>query len=837
MPANLRILTPDGTTNYIANPSMRYDILGYTAFGSTLSRTLAYARYNIASMMVVTNGAALGEGVYYRVNSLLGISDPITGSVYVRGSGIVRLRVIDNPVGKQWFTDPITLTDRWTRLFVSGFSTGTSDVRIYVETASRIQAATFYVDGWQLERKPYPTTFCDGDQDGCRWDGMYHASSSSRSAYTRAGGRWIDLAGPCREEDDIYVTVLAGMGTIPQQSQTQSWALQAGSFFQDAKILNRKMTLTFFIKNAKRLSGGQPDLRPLHKLRQQLIDVIKPDVTQDSQEFLLEYQEGDKPLYLSARYESGLEGEWDIRNQWVNSFPVMLSATYPFFQEDNKNVTVLDVQDTLSKATKVMKILVRADGVWRLVSEDGTGYWPVSPLPIYGETVGLRGEMYFVGDKIWKWDGISLTIIGVVTAGTAVQRATVAPNGDLYVGGIFTAINGVAAKNVAKWDGSSWSALGAGLDTAGMSGVYAMIIAQNGQLYVGGQFQKAAGMNVNNITRWDGSAWGPVGAIPGLSHAVYSFANAIDGKTLYVGGQFQYEYGMVGQHLMAVAAINLDTNLFSPLGNGLGSAGKVVEDIVVDKDGTLIAVGGFTRDGLGGGPLLEGVAYWNGESFYPIGSGSDIPTLTDFKRVAIDPVTREIAIGGVFSSPSLGTNLMKWVGDRRSTGKYAQIDLVLPSIWGQTVIQDIAFAPNGDFYVVGQETIALRGFSSALIPGINYVNNTGSANAHPIVYVKGPGTFRLMQNLTTGITAYFSLVVLQNEEVIIDFGRGKITSTVRGNMLSALLPVFSMGDFVLAPGENKILVLVTEDVGFVAQISYIPQHHSADASAKIEELQ
>ena len=83
----LRILSPEGTTNYILNPSARYDTTGWAAIGSTLTRVLTYARFGIASFKVVTNGAALYEGISYRVNALAGISDPITVSVYVRGSG------------------------------------------------------------------------------------------------------------------------------------------------------------------------------------------------------------------------------------------------------------------------------------------------------------------------------------------------------------------------------------------------------------------------------------------------------------------------------------------------------------------------------------------------------------------------------------------------------------------------------------------------------------------------------------------------------------------------------------------------------------------------------
>ena len=39
----------------------------------------------------------------------------------------------------------------------------------------------------------------------------------------------------------------------------------------------------------------------------------------------------------------------------------------------------------------------------------------------------------------------------------------------LYAGGAFTTAGGVAANHIAKWNGSSWSALGSGMNGAHVS--------------------------------------------------------------------------------------------------------------------------------------------------------------------------------------------------------------------------------------------------------------------------------------------------------------------------------------------------------------------------------
>jgi hypothetical protein len=46
---------------------------------------------------------------------------------------------------------------------------------------------------------------------------------------------------------------------------------------------------------------------------------------------------------------------------------------------------------------------------------------------------------------------------------------------DLYAGGEFTKASGVAANRIAKWNGSSWTALGSGL--GGTPAVFTYVVA------------------------------------------------------------------------------------------------------------------------------------------------------------------------------------------------------------------------------------------------------------------------------------------------------------------------------------------------------------------------
>ena len=79
--------------------------------------------------------------------------------------------------------------------------------------------------------------------------------------------------------------------------------------------------------------------------------------------------------------------------------------------------------------------------------------------------------------------------------------------GDLYVGGSFLQAGGVWVTNIARWNGSTWSALG-----GGVSGVVSAIAARNGVVYAGGNFATVSGLTVNGIARWDGTSWSALGS-------------------------------------------------------------------------------------------------------------------------------------------------------------------------------------------------------------------------------------------------------------------------------------------------------------------------------------
>jgi len=108
--------------------------------------------------------------------------------------------------------------------------------------------------------------------------------------------------------------------------------------------------------------------------------------------------------------------------------------------------------------------------------------------------------------------------------------------GNVYVGGWFHDAGDVAnADHIARWDGSTWHALGAGLNDI----VYAIAVA-GPYVYAGGTFTDAGGVaNADRVARWGGYWWigsGWDALDPGLNNAVYAIA--VEGPDVYAGGDF-----------------------------------------------------------------------------------------------------------------------------------------------------------------------------------------------------------------------------------------------------------------------------------------------------------
>lgn len=820
---SIRMLVPEETINYIKNPCIGRDTTGYLASGSVLARTLTRAKAGIASMSVVTSGVSLREGFYYRVNDLAGVDDVITISAYVRGKGTVRIRLIDNPIGKEWVSDEISLNDsRWQRIEATGRCTGSNDMRLYVETSGLSpQAVTFYADAMQMERKTAATTYCDGNQPGCRWNIIANNSYSSRSPYTRAGGRWIDLNKDFGE--NIYVTSMGGFGMASLSNNTQPYSLIPGAFFHSSKTDSRVVTIMFNVIDPNNPQPTQLSLSVLHNLRQKLIEIFKPDKTGNNEDFTIEYDNDVFPVYLKMRYDSGLEGEWDIRNVWVNSFPVRFIATSPMIYEDSQETASLKISEDLGR---IGFYASRIDGTWNNMNYG-------SDAPAFGGQTfafGKNKELYVlmgaiananvkalfpntIVNYVAMWNGQYFQALTSGLTNGGIRAIAVAPNGDLYAVGSFTTIGGVAANCVAKWNGTTWSALGTGLN----SYATCIFISNNGSVYVAGNFTTAGGIVAKYIARWDGSAWYSMGNLKGFNNIVSALAGADDGSIIYAGGIFTTEFGG-GITLNRIAAYDPETNLFSALGSGFNN---FVSDIELSKTNVLYVGGNFTASGS---TPVSYIAQWNKSAWLPVGVGFDNVVY----NIDTDNNGNIIAAGGFSSSGSvIAKNLALWNG---SIWSAFDINVTEGS---PSILAGVAISDNDDIYIAGSGGTDAN---ATKVSGITLVNNTGTAEVEPVIYITGQGTLRWLENQSTGKKIYADLYIFTGEEIYINIATGKVTSTIRGNLSYGILPGSDFRSFKLVPGTNKIACFIQGDVGATANILYVPTHWSMDSTGGVDKV-
>lgn len=310
----------------------------------------------------------------------------------------------------------------------------------------------------------------------------------------------------------------------------------------------------------------------------------------------------------------------------------------------------------------------------------------VRALVVFDDNTGSGEALYAGGDftsaggvstaGIARWNGLEWSSVGGGLTGPAAKRVmsmTVFDGGDergpeLVVGGRFSEAGGTAAKNIAKWNGTSWSPLGSGLGGVSPTEVGALASFVDGggsgpSLYVGGYFTNAGGVSVNGIARWDGFAWSDVNG--GITGGPLSRVNALrvaavgaeSDPALFVGGDFSHAGGVA-----AGGIAKWDGTRWTALGNGI--------------EGDVYALAHFD-DGAGGGPALFAggnfdfaggvlaprVAKWDGTTWASIGTGFDYQVLALHAMSPGDDVQPSLFMGGDFlHSPSGDSTMARWQG-------------------------------------------------------------------------------------------------------------------------------------------------------------------------------
>jgi len=259
---------------------------------------------------------------------------------------------------------------------------------------------------------------------------------------------------------------------------------------------------------------------------------------------------------------------------------------------------------------------------------DGLGKAPaLYAAGVFGEAGGVQSR------SIARFDGRSWSSPdgGVGGQAVIVRALEVFDDGSgpgLYVGGAFDTAGSdeIEANNIARWDGRQWSPLGAGVAGIGIGGgVFGLSASDGGfggapALYVGGVFTEVDDINANLVARWDGQAWSALGSGIDPCDSTVVAVLVVDqpsaiGPALYAGGDF-HEAGGVSVRSIA----RWDGDSWSALGGGVFGS---VSALAVYDDGrgpALYVAGNFQHAGV---ITAEGITRWNGVSWSSVGGVAD----------------------------------------------------------------------------------------------------------------------------------------------------------------------------------------------------------------------
>lgn len=325
--------------------------------------------------------------------------------------------------------------------------------------------------------------------------------------------------------------------------------------------------------------------------------------------------------------------------------------------------------------------------VYEMAIFDDDGPGPHSPaLYACGSFTDAGGVP---ANRIARWDGSSWSALGSGLSNVALSMAVFDDDGagpapaSLYVGGVFSAAGGAPAARIARWNGSSWSAVGTGFGGVDAAVGALAVFDDDGPgpvppaLYAAGSFTTAGPVEAKWIARWNGTAWTALGS--GLSASFTSSgAGALavfdeDGPgpglgALFAGGSFDNAGGLTAYNIA-----RWNGSAWSTVGGGvIGGSSTVTSLLVHDDDGqgphvpALYAAGGFT---LAGGVGASSVAKWNGTAWSAVGIGMGggypiVNALASFDEDGSGPAAPNLFAAGSFDSADnlFADHIARWDG-------------------------------------------------------------------------------------------------------------------------------------------------------------------------------
>ena len=797
------VVVPIATTNIIVNPSFETNTTSWTAIGGSIARSTLF-QYHGAYSLAITPTAATTDGARYDTVALTtgvmyGYSAKVLGQ-----AGVSYKLCIETTAGVELTSIVFVASGRWQWVGGYWYESTTTTRRFTIRKNGSASTAIFYIDGAQVEIVVPGntfTTYCDGDQLGFvpnqvpvayAWSGTPHASTSTRSGLTRAGGMVIPF-----KQFGFLLTAIVGLGLAAPQNVATEYARIDGGYDDYTRKPTRQFTLS------GQFQAGT-DYLQLRQQRGGLAHLLDRDLVGQDQRLLLKREVIDPcgttqstTCQLPVKYQGGLQGNTD--NQIAEQAAITFTQYLPNVLSDGEAGAALSVQTNI--ASNANGILQRSPaGVWSSMGSVTAGFKVISTAR------GLDGLIYVGGDftpapanDVASWNGSAFSAMGSGAAGGFVYQLAVFPNGNIVAVGTFTSMGGVANTNkVAVWNGAAWTSISAAF--VGTE-IRCAVMGANGVLYVGGVFSSIGGVAATNVTSYNPATttWAALGA--GIAAGGVS-ALAASGTTIYAAVENNNVQKWNG-------------SAWANIGTATGG-GSDPQALAIGPNGVLYAAGDFTTIG---GVAANYIASYNGVTWSPLGAGLN----NSVNVLALSFDARGLLhAGGTFTTAggiTTPTGGAIWNG---ATWVYEDIiPAATASMYGSLSL------PNGQFY------IGTTNGGSAIGPGTTTITNTGSARAYPIIKIYGPssGTARIysIYNATTNRSMWLNLTISAGEVCTLVFQPDSLsfTSTFQGNIANSILSGSNTADFFLDPGANNIAFLSASST-VVATLYYRPAYVTLD---------
>lgn len=837
--ARVSVIMPPTTAiiNLVANPSVEVNTTGYTAGAGSLARVTTKQRRGAYSLQY-TPSAAVNDGFYYgTVSVAAGVLYPWSFDFW-GAAGYKYKAYWATTAGAQLSTAVQFIgAGRWQRIQVPWIETSSTTRRLYVVKDNQANTRPFYVDGMLIPSGANDFEewrYFDGDTDGFvpnqvdfYWNGTPHGSTSTMRPNSRAGGRVIPLA-----RYGFTLLALLGLGMKTPNNINLPLALPGGAQYQRTLAPVNDFSLVGYVNGVSGL-----DLRQKQMALRNLLDVRQQPVTQP---LLLQYEPLDdcgeasgERVEVQCSFSGGLEGQWD--NNYQENVNLKFTVFLPYVAALYGTVGAsLDVRDQFT-AGYVAKRDV--NGVWSALQTSGLGasVSAIATMPDGRYLIG--GSFTNAGgvadaDYLAYYDPVTdvFSAVNATPLNNAVTSILLLPSGNVLIGGAFTNAGGDANADALALITTSTGAFSSLNATPLNNLVNALALLQDGNVAVGGSFTNAGGdPNADYLCKLTIStgAFSSFSATL-LNGSVNALATTIWGD-LYVGGAFTNVGGFAEQDYLTV--LRSPYTSFQRLMGNTALNGQVLT-IKPVSDGSVL-IGGQMTD-------VNGDTTWDyliRSIQAPPGNTTELPLLWSKPFSSIDNAVYAIAeaqpgtvlVGGQFTSVAgvaLFDGLFQYTG-----ATLLPIDLDLP---GSITVGSIAGRPTGEV-VIGFFTTG-----TASTSGTTTVTNPGTAPSQPVIVIQHPTTASLtaplysIRNLTTGKIVSFNLTLLIGETVTIDFGQGTITSDLRGNLISTILPGSNFDTFALVPGPNIINIFSSLSSGSLpsAYLYWTPLYASvADVGA------